>query len=308
LTAPDRGPASPVEASLSPAGAPARVRYSARTLGIAAMVVSALFLMLGDAISKHLMATYPVGQVIALRQGLAVLIILPWALWLGGPKLLRVVSYSGHALRAALFLTGTFLILTAIHLLPLALVTAIAFSSPLFVAMLSASLLGEKVSTRMWIAICAGFAGVLIVVRPGGGSFEWALLLPLAGAAINGLRDIVTRRLARTDHSMSILFWSTLIVGIGGGLLAPAQWVALTPTSTLWFALSSLLNVAAHWTMIEALRLAPAAVVTPFKYTGLLWATLLGILFWNEWPDAWLLLGAAVIVAASIYMVRLPAR
>lgn len=279
---------------------------AAQTRGIIAMMISALLLMLGDSISKYLMQTYPVGQVIGIRQSAALLVILVWALSVGGPAVLRVVSWRGQLVRGLLFLAGTYVILSGLHLLPLATVTAIVFASPVFVAALSAPLLGEKVARRVWVAIIVGFGGVLVMVRPGAESFEWALMLPVIGAAVNGLRDLVSRRLSRTDHSLSILFWSTLIVGAGGALLGPFSWLPVTTTAMFWFVIAGFLSAGAQFAMIEGLRLGRAAVVTPFKYTGLLWAVALGAVLWNEWPDGWLLLGAAVVIGAGIYMSRVP--
>jgi drug/metabolite transporter (DMT)-like permease len=185
-------------------------------------------------------------------------------------------------------------------------VTAITFASPIFVAALSAPVLGEKVARRVWIAIIVGFVGVLVMIRPGAASFEWALLLPVIGAAVNGLRDLASRRLSRTDHSLSILFWSTLIVGVGGALMTPFSWLPVGAGAFAWFVLAGVINAGAHFAMIEGLRLGRAAVVTPFKYTGLIWAVLLGVLLWNEWPDRWLLLGALIVIGAGIYMSRVP--
>ena len=303
---PDAGPTP-----ASPAGSPkdpAAKAAAAQARGIFAMMISALLLMLGDSISKYLLETYPIGQVIAIRQAAALLVIFAWALAVGGPPMLRIVSWRGQLLRGGLFLAGTYVILTALHLLPLATVTAIVFASPIFVAALSAPVLGEKVARRVWIAIIVGFVGVLVMIRPGAASFEWALLLPVIGAAVNGVRDLVSRRLSRTDHSLSILFWSTLIVGVGGALMTPFSWLPISSGGTLaWFVLAGVINAGAHFAMIEGLRLGRAAVVTPFKYTGLVWAVLLGVLLWNEWPDRWLLLGALVVIGAGIYMSRVPA-
>lgn len=296
-------PAAPATSPKDPAAKAA----AAQARGIVAMMISALLLMLGDSISKFLLETYPVGQVIALRQGSALLVIFAWALAVGGPRMLTIVSWRGQLTRGGLFLVGTFLILSALHQLPLATVTAIVFASPIFVAALSASVLGEKVSRRVWIAILIGFVGVLVMIRPGAASFEWALLLPLAGAAVNGLRDLASRRLSRTDHSLSILFWSTLIVGVGGALMTPYDWLPVGGGTLAWFVLAGVISAGAQFAMIEGLRLGRAAVVTPFKYTGLLWAALLGVLFWNEWPDRWLLIGALVVIGAGIYMSRVPA-
>ncbi|MCE2978975.1 MAG: DMT family transporter [Betaproteobacteria bacterium] len=279
----------------------------AQARGIVAMMISALLLMLGDSISKFLLETYPIGQVITIRQFAAVLVILAWALSVGGPSVLRIVSWRGQLVRGGLFLAGTFVILSALHRLPLATVTAITFASPIFVAALSAPVLGEKVARRLWIAIIVGFIGVLVMIRPGAASFEWALLLPVIGAAVNGVRDLASRRLSRTDHSLSILFWSTLIVALGGLLMEPSGWLPVSAGMLAWFVLAGVINAGAHFAMIEGLRLGRAAVVTPFKYTGLVWAVLLGVLLWNEWPDRWLLLGALIVIGAGIYMSRVPA-
>jgi len=271
------------------------------------MCAAALFLLLGDAVSKHLMETWPIGQVIGVRQAIAVAIVLPWALSIGGARTLAIGNWRLQGARGLLLLGSTWTIMTALHLLPIAPVSAIVFASPMFVALLSAPLLGERVPLRLWLAISAGFVGVLLIVRPGASGFAWALLLPVLAAMFNALRDITTRRLSRTDHSMSILFWSSLIVGLGGAIVAPFQWVPIdTLSAAMWFIAGGVLYVAAQWTMIEALRLAPAALVTPFKYTGLVWALLIGILVWGDWPDAWLLAGALVIVGAGLYMARMP--
>lgn len=296
---------------IAPRGLPpvARSPRAAQTLGVIAMCASALFLMLGDAISKLLMETWPIGQVIGVRQAIAVAIVLPWALSIGGPRLLVITNWRLQALRGLLLLAGTWTILTALTVLPIATVSSIVFASPLFVALLSAPLLGERVPVRLWVAIVAGFVGVLLIIRPGSPEFVWPLLLPVLAALLNALRDIVTRRLSRTDHSMSILFWSSLLVGAGGALATPFEWVPIAATGTaLWFVAAGLCNVAAQWTMIEALRLAPAARVTPFKYTGLVWAIVIGYLIWGDRPDAWLLAGAGVIVITGLYMARMSAR
>lgn len=279
---------------------------AAQARGIVAMMISALLLMLGDSIAKFLLETYPIGQVITIRQFAALLVILVWALSVGGPRMLSIVSWRGQLLRGGLFLAGTFAVLNALSQLPLATVTAITFASPIFVAALSAPVLGEKVARRVWIAIIVGFVGVLVMIRPGAASFEWALLLPVIGAAVNGLRDLVSRRLSRTDHTLSILFWSTLIVGLGGVLMKPFSWLPVSAGMLAWFVLAGVINAGAHFAMIEGLRLGRAAVVTPFKYTGLIWAVLLGVLLWNEWPDRWLLLGALIVIGAGIYMSRVP--
>ncbi|HXF67296.1 MAG TPA: DMT family transporter [Burkholderiales bacterium] len=272
--------------------------------GILAMVAGAGLLTLNDAVSKHLAHDYPVGQVVCLRQLAAMAFILPYALATGGAGSLAAVNRGGQLLRAALFAAGTGLIVWSLKLLPLSLVTVILFSSPFFVAAVSAPLLGERVSARQWGAIAAGFAGVLLIVRPAGGGYEWAALLPVAAALSNAVRDAVTRRLARTDSSISILFWSGVMVAAAGLATVPWGWRAVDLPGAAWFLAAGFLNAAAHFMVIEAFRLGRAATVAPFRYTGILWAMLVGFLAWGESPDAWMLAGAAVVIASGIYMIR----
>jgi drug/metabolite transporter (DMT)-like permease len=176
--------------------------------------------------------------------------------------------------------------------------------SPTFIALFSAPLLAERVGLNRWIAIVGGFVGVLIVVRPGGASFEWALLIPVACALANAFRDLMTRRLARTETSVAILFWSTIIVTAAGATTAPFGWRPLTATDAAWFVAVGVLNTGAHFFLIEAFRLAEASIVAPVRYTSLVWAAVLGYVIWGDVPDVWVWTGAAVIIASGLYMVR----
>jgi drug/metabolite transporter (DMT)-like permease len=273
--------------------------------GIAAMVAGAGLLTLNDAVSKYLTEHYPIGEVVTLRQAAAMLFMLPYAWMTGGRQALKVVNVRGQLLRGLLFVLGTVLVLVSLSRLPLSFVTVVLFSSPLFVAMLSSPILGERVDAQQWVAIAAGFTGVMLIVRPAGGGFEWAVLLPLFAAMTNAVRDTYTRRLSRTDSSISVLFWSGVIVIVAGLFTVPLGWKAVDATGALWFLAAGLLNASAHFMVIEAFRLGHAATVAPFRYTGLLWAMLIGYLIWREVPDAWMLAGAAVVVAAGVYMLRL---
>lgn len=276
--------------------------------GIAIMVAGVALLTANDAISKYLTESHPVGQVICLRQAATLLVIVPYVIFATGWGALRVLSWPGQFLRGGLFIANAALIVLAFSLLPLATVIVIMFSSPIFLALMSASLLSERVSVERWIAILAGFAGVLIVIRPGATAFDWALLIPVAASFANALRDIVTRRLSRTETSIAILFWSTLIVMGAGLLTAPFGWTPVTATGAAWFVAAGVFNATAHFLMIEALRLGEAAVISPVRYTSLIWAAAIGYAVWGDLPDAWLAVGSAVIVAAGIYMVRIEAR
>jgi drug/metabolite transporter (DMT)-like permease len=272
--------------------------------GILAMLAGAGLLTLSDAATKHLTASYPLGQVLCLRQLAALLFVLPYAWIVTGTQALRIVDGRGQLLRGGLFLAGSIIVVVSLHHLPLSFVSVVLFSSPLFVAAISAPVLGERVYAYQWMAIAVGFFGVLLIVQPGTRGAEWIALLPVLGACLNALRDTFTRRLSRTDTSMSILFWSGVIVCIGGAFTLWFGWIPLDFQGGMWFLAAGLSNAAAHFMVIEAFRLGRAAVVAPFRYSGLLWAMLVGFLVWSEVPDVWMVTGAVIVVAAGVFMLR----
>lgn len=268
------------------------------------MIAGAALLLCNDAATKYLTQSYPLGQVIGLRQATTLLAIVPYVMTVTGWRAVRVVHWPGHAIRGMLFVAGAFLMVTSLSVLPLTTVLAINYASPIFVVLLSAPFLGERVSARRWIAVLIGFAGVLLIVRPGGVGFQWILLLPLLTALANGSRDIVTRRLSRTDTSISVLFSSTVIVMLAGLTTAPFGWVAVDTRGALLFLLTGLCNAGAHFLMIESLRLGEASLVSPFRYTSFLWAIVFGYLLWDEIPGLWVLLGVGLIICGSLYGAR----
>ena len=272
--------------------------------GIAIMIAGVALLTANDAVSKYLTQSHAVGQVICLRQAATLLVIVPYVMAVTGWGALRVTSWPGQIVRGLLFVANAAFIVLALSLLPLATVITIIFVSPIITAAVSMPMLAERVSRQRWLAIAGGFAGVLIVLRPGGAGFEWALLIPVAAAIANSLRDVVTRRISRTETSIAILFWSTLIVMAAGALTAPFGWQPVTATAAAWFVVAGVFNASAHFLLIEGLRLGEAAAVTPVRYTSLIWATVIGYVVWSELPDAWVVAGSAVIIASGVFMMR----
>ena len=272
--------------------------------GVLVMMLAALLLTFNDALSKYLTQTYSVGQVIALRQLCAMAVIVPYIHFVTGWGAVRVNNRIGMSARALCFIATTGFIVLSFSLLPLALVTAIAFASPIFVVAFSHLVLREQVGIRRWLAVVAGFIGVLVIVRPAGAGFELVLILPVAAALAAGLRDTVTKHLQSSDTSIAILFWSSLAVIAAAFLTAPFGWQWVTPAAALWLLLNGALNAAAHFLMIDALRLGDASLVAPFRFTGLLWATILGLVFWGQFPDAWTFVGAGILIAAGIYIIE----
>jgi drug/metabolite transporter (DMT)-like permease len=282
----------------------ARSGLPASSKGIAVMICAMALLIGNDAASKYLTETFPVGQVICLRQAAALIAMMPYIAWVTGGSSLRVHAWRRQLARGLLLAVSSGLMVTGLSLLPLATVTAITFVGPIFVALLSASMLAERVSAARWIAILIGFAGVLIAVRPTSAAFEWALLIPVATAFAGAVRDVMTRQLSRTDSSVSILFVSTGVVMLAGLATAPFGWVPVRWVDAGWFLVAGVLHAGANFLMIEAFRLGAAAMIAPFRYTSLLWALLIGFAVWGDIPDPWVMAGGAVIVAGGILMLR----
>ncbi len=283
---------------------PARAGAATAPRGIVCMLLGVILLCLNDALIKSLTLGYPVGELLFVRG----LFICPWILVLaqraGGLRSLRVTNVKGQAWRGLCVIAGSFLFVTGLRYLPLADAVAIAFTGPLFVTAMAPYALGEKVGWRRRGAVLAGFLGVLIMARPGGEALQWAVLLPLGAALCGGVRDLITRRIARSETTVAMLGVTTAVVMLAGLATAPWGWAPLRGPDLWVFAASGVVVAGAHYLMIEAFRHAEAALVAPFKYTTMIWAVLFGYLFFGDLPDAWTLAGAAVVVLAGLYILH----
>lgn len=268
------------------------------------MLAGSLLLTINDALVKSLAASYPAGEVLFIRG----MFVMPWIFLIawkaGGWSTLRVRSFKGQALRGVCVIASAFLFITGLQLLPLADAIAAAFSGPLFVTAMAPVVLGERVGWRRWLAVLAGFVGVLFMVRPGTGALQWAILFPLSAAMFGGMRDLITRRISQTESTVAVLFTTTAIVMFSGLCSIVFGWEPLQLAHIPYFAASGFLLAGAHYTIIEAFRLGEAAVVAPFKYSSLIWAIALGFLMFGDLPDGWTLLGATIIVCAGLYILQ----
>jgi len=271
---------------------PSATAPSTAPRGIVCMLLGVILLCLNDA------------QLLFVRG----LFVCPWVLILayraGGARSLRVTNVKGQAWRGACVIAGSFLFVFCLRYLPLADAVAIAFTGPLFITAMAPYALGEKVGWRRRAAVLVGFLGVLIMARPGGGALQWAVLLPLGAALCGGVRDLITRRIARSETTVAMLFVTTVVVMLAGLATAPWGWVPLRGPDLWVFASSGVLVAGAHYLMIEAFRHAEAALVAPFKYTSMIWAVLFGYLLFGDLPDAWTLAGAAVVILAGLYILH----
>lgn len=279
-----------------------RGQVEAAGRGIVFMIVSGALLTANDSIVKWMSADLPIGQIMFLR-GIAALALVSLAVWhAGGREVLAVTSRRGVAARALLVAAGTFMFVSGLKFLPLADCITLAFAGPLITTALAAPLLGEHVGWRRWAAVLVGFGGVLLIVRPSGEGIAWAALLPLGATLTGAVRDIITRSISRTESSLAMLFYTTLAVTLAGGLTFPLGWQPVAPQQIGLLAVTGALVASAHYFQIEAFRFAEAATVTPFRYSTLVWAVLLGWVLFGDLPRTTVWAGAVLVVASGLYI------
>jgi drug/metabolite transporter (DMT)-like permease len=209
--------------------------------------------------------------------------------------------------RSILLLLSTVFNFAALVYLPLADVSSIIFTAPIIVAVLSVLMLRERVSVARWLAIGAGFAGAMLIVRPGAGTLNLGALLAFGCAVAYALYQVTTRLVRESEPIVSLLYGG-LVGMVAFSLLVPFWWEAPTPQVWLLFALIGALGAAGHLLVIMALQRAEASRVSPFSYVQLLWAMLASFLVFGDVPSPWTILGALVIAMSGLQVYRLDMR
>ena len=279
------------------------MRLNDNLLGAALMTCCVLAYVLNDAVMKLLFADIDFFQAIFLRGLVSLPPILIMALMT--KTLLQKYSAKNQRLMiirilAEIGTTVTFL--TALKHMPLANVTAILQSLPLAITMAAAIFLGEPVGWRRWSAICVGFTGVLIIIRPGLAGFNSYSLLALAAVILLTVREISTRQLDNKVPTVTVALSTTLgITAFAALMLIGTEWAEINFVSwSLIIAAAAAVTVATLLSVV-AMRTGDIGFVSPFRYTSLIGAIGLGILLFGDWPDGITLLGAAIIAFAGIY-------
>jgi drug/metabolite transporter (DMT)-like permease len=207
-------------------------------------------------------------------------------------------------LRSAFLFGATVCFFAGLRFLPLAEGSAITFLAPVFIVLLSGPMLGEQPTRARWLAVLAGFSGVLILLRPGSAVFSPAALLMIGAAMCNACYQVYTRKL-QEDSAYTTLFYSAVVGTIVSTLALP--WVAVGALDLRTLALFAVAGIAAgigHHFMIAAYLRAPASMLTPFTYLQLLWATAYGYFIFRQLPDHWSFAGMAVVVAGGVLLAR----
>lgn len=207
-----------------------------------------------------------------------------------------------NILRGVLLTSSTFLNFYSLGQMPLAVVMSINFAAPLISCALAPILLSEKIGPRRWAAVIVGFAGVLIVMRPGAAVFQLGMITSLANALVIALYQIFTRRAGAGDDPETGLTWVFAVGAVITACIVPFHWQA--PIINLWpvILLMGSCGLITHLIISHALRLAPASLLAPFIYLNVIWITIFGIVIFGDWPDQWTVLGSTIIIVSGIYV------
>lgn len=271
--------------------------------GIVLMTLAMAAFAVEDALIKLASASLPVGQVL-LMLGLG-----------GAPVFALMARAKGHRVltraalapalvaRTAAEMAGTFGFVTALSLIPLSTASAILQAAPLIVTAGAAVFLRESVGWRRWLAVGLGFAGVLVILRPGAEGFDANALWAVAGVAGLAARDLITRRMPPAIPTPVVAAWAFVAVGAVGGLVLLVRGGAVVPPPAALAQMGGALaiGIAAYWAIVEATRTGDASAVAPFRYTRMVFALAVAWALFAEVPDAPMLLGAALIVGSGLY-------
>ncbi|PZO74528.1 MAG: EamA family transporter [Mesorhizobium amorphae] len=272
--------------------------------GALLMVVSLAGFTANDAVTKLAAQHMNVGQIMLLRGIIATGLISLLA-WRGG--VLRLNPELAHpiiVLRSVAEIVSTVCFLSALPHLPLANISAVMQFLPLAITMAAALFLGEQVGWRRWMAITAGFVGVMLIVQPGAHGFNAFALLALGSVGACVVRDLATARAPTTIPSMQIsVLTSAGVMAMGGVLVVPfGGWSPVGSLQGGLLVAGAVLMLVGHQFLIVSTRGADLSFVAPFRYVALLFAFALGFLVFGEVPDAWMIAGSAIVVVSGIYL------
>ncbi|PTM41969.1 DMT family transporter [Bosea sp. 124] len=280
---------------------------NATLAGIAMMLLGILMFSLNDVMGKWLVATYTVGQVLLLRSAAALLLLLPFVFAQGIGRTLRPEKPGLQVLRVLFGSGEVALFYLAVSYLPLADTMTIWLAAPIWVVILAALLLGERVDTGRWLAVAMGFVGVAVSLDPTGASLSLPALIALAGSILFAGMMIAGRQLRGTPD-VTLVAWQTLGALLMGLVLLPFGWVMPSLTDAALIALLGVVAMVAHLCVTRSLKLAEASVVVPYQYTLIIWALVFGWFVFGDWPTPAMLAGAALIVAAGLTLLVLERR
>jgi drug/metabolite transporter (DMT)-like permease len=274
---------------------------SAVTRGVLLMILAILLFTAMDATAKGLIARYPAPQVIWARFAGQLLIVLILLNRRTGP-LLRTRYPMLHLLRSTCQFAATALFFLSLGHIGLAEATALTDINPVLITLGAALFLGERLGPRRIAGVVAALIGALIIIRPGAGVFSLWALLPLGAAIAYTGNALLTRHIGPKEPVWTSLLHASIFGTVLAALSLPFVWVPISAPDLALFALVGVLGTGAQLCIIRSFSMSEAAVVAPFAYLGIVFATGWGIVLYDQWPDRWTVIGALVIVVAGLYV------
>jgi drug/metabolite transporter (DMT)-like permease len=272
-------------------------------IGIGLMLTAMSVLPFLDVIAKHLgQQGVPVLQIVWARLFFGALFTMPFALRIAGVAGLVPNMPLMHAVRATFLIAATAFFFWALKYLPIADTLAIFFVQPLIVTLLSPFVLGEHVGIRRWTAVAVGFAGTLIIIRPGFQELNPGVFLALASGASLAFYLLLTRKIAGSAPAMVTTFYTSLSGAVIMSVIVVFVWETPTPAQWGFFLLLSLIANGGHYLIIRAYDHAEASLLAPLAYTEIVMATFAGWYFFGDFPDFWTFIGVGILIASAIYI------
>jgi drug/metabolite transporter (DMT)-like permease len=282
-----------------------RLLGSGNRRGIISFSLAVFFFVINEALCKLVFGNIPTHQILAVRGLIATAIILAVVQASGAmPRIGRMFDRQ-VVLRSSVDLIGSYFYMVALFHIPLANMMAIHMSSPLMMTAVVAVLMRETVGWRRWSAVVAGFLGVLMVVQPNAGSFNAYSILAVGAAVCIVIRDLVTRRIDPGIPSSVIIFTNVGMMALTALVLALAEgWIGMSWRDLGFLAVAALCIAAGYQLAVDAFRHAEVPVIVPMRYTGLLWALLLGYLIWGDVPNTLASAGIVLIAGSGLYVLH----
>ncbi len=278
---------------------------AANRRGVLAMAAGMAAFVTNDMLVKVVSESLPAAQLIFLRGVFATALLLAVAQALGMLRHARLLLHPRVVARSLFDAFATFTYLTSLFHIPLGTATAINMATPLFITLFAVLAFGERVGPARWLAIATGFAGVLLIVQPSGAAFNGYALLCVAGTLLHATRDLITRTLDRSIPSLLVTLGTAIAVTVLAGFWSLAQgWQAPTPRHLLLLAAASVFLSMGYYLLTVAMRGGEMSVIAPFRYSGLLFALVLGYLVWGDVPNPLAWGGIALLVAAGLYVLH----
>ncbi len=237
-----------------------------------------------------------------LRYLFGTMFLVPIVLRLGARRTMRTRRLPLHLFRGCIHAGGMFLWFIGLPLTTLASMTALGFTGPIFVTIGAALFLGEDVRLRRWIAVAVGFAGAMIIIRPGVGILSYGAIVILISTPIFSASNLISKLLARTESAPTIVVWQNLTISLAAFPVALWFWQTPQWTDLLWFVAAGLCGTLGHMCQQNGYQLADITLLQPIGFLSLLWNTLLGYFLFFQQPDVWTFVGAAVIFASAMYI------